>query len=64
MANHQLGFEIAGTPGIPLVVEASTNLAAGTWVPLQTCTLTNGLIRFTDPHGADYPARFYRFRSP
>jgi hypothetical protein len=39
----RFGFNITGTADIPLVVEASTNLARS-WVPLQSCTLTNGLI--------------------
>ena len=58
------GFNITGTTNIPIVVEASTNLAAATWVPLQTCTLTNGLIYFSDPAWTNYPTRHYRIRSP
>ena len=58
------GFNIAGTPGIPVVVEASAALGGGTWVPLQTCTLTNGLVYFSDPQSANHEARFYRIRSP
>ena len=61
---NQFGFNIAGTPGIPLVIEASTNLAARAWVPLQTCTLTNGLVYFGDAQSTNYPSRFYRIRSP
>ena len=61
--NH-LGFNITGTPDIPIVVEASTSLAAPSWVPLQSCTLTNGLIYFSDPQWTNYPGRFYRIRSP
>ena len=57
------GFNIAGTSGIPLVVEASTNLVAQSWA-LQSCTLTNGLIYFSDPQWNDYPSRLYRIRSP
>ena len=33
------GFNIAGTEGIPIVIEASANLAVGPWVTLQSCTL-------------------------
>lgn len=58
------GFNIAGTPDIPFVIEASSSLAAAGWVPLQTLTLTNGLVAFTDPTWMNWPSRFYRLRSP
>jgi len=58
------GFNIAGTAGIPIVVEASTNLEAGSWVALQSSTLTNGLIYFSDPQWTNYSRRNYRIRSP
>jgi len=58
------GFNIAGTAGIPFVVEASTNLETGSWIPLQNCTLTNGLIYFSDPQWTNYSRRNYRIRSP
>ena len=61
--NH-FGFNIAGTPGIPLVIEASAELAAATWTPLHACTLTNGLLYFSDPQWTNHPTRFYRIRSP
>ena len=58
------GFNIAGTPDIPIVVEASADPSAPFWSALQTCTLTNGLLYFNDPGGRNYPERFYRIRSP
>jgi hypothetical protein len=61
---NRFGFNITGTANIPIVVEASTNLAAAAWVPLQTCTLTNGLLYFSDPGWTSHPARLYRIRSP
>ena len=61
---NQFGFNIAGTPGIPLAIEASSDLASASWIPLQTCTLTNGLFYFSDAQWTNYPARFYRIRSP
>jgi hypothetical protein len=61
---NRFGFNISGTPDIPIVVEASTSLAAQSWVPLQSCTLTNGLIYFSDAQSTTYPGRFYRIRSP
>jgi hypothetical protein len=62
--SNQFGFTITGTTNIPIVVEASTNLRNRAWNPLQTCTLTNGSISFSDPQWTNYPARFYRIRSP
>ena len=61
---NQFGFNVTGTPNIPLVVEASTDLAAASWLSLQSCTLTNGLIYFSDPQWTNHPRRFYRIRSP
>jgi BspA type Leucine rich repeat region (6 copies) len=64
LQNNRFGFKITGTPDIPLVVEASTNGAAGSWASLLRCTLTNGLIYFSDAQWTNYPSRFYRLRSP
>jgi hypothetical protein len=61
---NSFGFNITGTADIPLVIEASTNFAAGLWVPLQSCTLTNGLVYFSDRRRTNYPSRLYRVRSP
>ena len=61
---NQFGFDIAGTPEIPVVIEASAALAPASWIPLQTCTLTNGLLYFSDPEWTNYSKRFYRIRSP
>jgi hypothetical protein len=58
------GFNITGTEDIPILVEAATNLNSGTWTALQSCYLTNGLLYFSDPQWTNYPARFYRIRSP
>jgi hypothetical protein len=58
------GFNITGTTDIPVVIEACTNPVAGSWVPLQSCTLTNGLVYFGDPQWGNYRNRFYRIRSP
>ena len=62
--SNQFGFNIAGTANIPLVVEASADLAAPAWVPLATLTLTNGLVYFSDSQWTNDAERFYRIRSP
>jgi hypothetical protein len=62
--SNRFGFNITGTAGIPIVVEACTNLAPGSWSALQSCTVTNGSIYFSDPQWTNYPGRLYRLRSP
>ncbi|MEI7935392.1 MAG: leucine-rich repeat domain-containing protein [Verrucomicrobiota bacterium] len=62
--NNQFGFTIVGTPDIPIALAACTNPASPNWTALQTCTLTNGSIYFTDPDWTNHPTRFYRIRSP
>jgi hypothetical protein len=57
-------LNVTGTTNIPIVVEGCTNLATASWIALQTCTLTNGSVHFSDPAWTNYPARFYRIRSP
>ena len=61
---NRFGFNVSGTTNIPLVIEASTNLAPQSWIPVQSCTLTNGLIYFKDPQWTNHLRRFYRIRSP
>jgi len=57
-------FTITGTAGLPLLIEASTNLVDNAWIPVGSLNLTNGAYVFTDPQWTNSPARFYRFRSP
>ena len=61
---NRFGFRITGTKNIPILVQACTNLAGASWTALQSCTLTNGSIYFSDPAWTNYPGRFYRIRSP
>jgi hypothetical protein len=58
------GCNITGTADIPIVIEACTNPANAYWAPLQSLNLTNGTFDFSDPNWTNYPARFYRIRSP
>ena len=58
------GFIISWATNIPVVVEACTNLANPAWSPVGTNTLTDGSSYFSDPQWTNYPARFYRLRSP
>ncbi|MCX6901926.1 MAG: leucine-rich repeat domain-containing protein, partial [Verrucomicrobia bacterium] len=61
---NQFGFTVTGTSNLVIVVEACTNLTKPDWTPVGTNTLTGGSSFFSDPQWTNYPARFYRFRSP
>jgi BspA type Leucine rich repeat region (6 copies) len=58
------GFIISWATNIPVVVEASVNVANPDWSPISTNTLTGGWSYFSDPNWSNYPSRFYRLRSP
>jgi hypothetical protein len=61
---NQFGFTISWATNASVVVEACTNLANPDWQPVQTNALTSGSVYFSDPQWTNYPARFYRLRSP
>jgi hypothetical protein len=58
------GFTISWATNLPVVVEATTNLADPVWTPVATNTLAGGWSYFSDPDWRNYPARFYRIASP
>jgi hypothetical protein len=62
--NNQFGFDITGTAGIPIVVEACTNLANPLWTPLTNVTLNAGSFYFSEPIQAGSFGRYYRISSP
>jgi Flp pilus assembly protein protease CpaA len=61
---NQFGFNITGSSNLVIVVEACTNLVNSAWSPVGTNTLTDGSSYFSDSQWTNYPARFYRLRSP
>jgi sugar lactone lactonase YvrE len=61
-SNGQWGFNLSGPPGQTVLVQTSSDLV--NWLPLWTNTLTGGGVYFNDRNWANYPARFYRIRSP
>jgi hypothetical protein len=61
---NQLCFTITWASDQTVVVEATTDLANPTWLAVGTNTLLNGICHFRDPEWNEYPARFYRLRSP
>jgi hypothetical protein len=62
--NGHFGFNITGTPNIPIEVQSATNLTNGGWAPIQSFILTNGLIYFSDPMEPNYAGRFYSLAFP
>jgi hypothetical protein len=64
LGTNPFAFDVTGTSGLAVVVEASASLVNPAWSPLQTNTLNGGSLHFIDPQWTNYPARFYRLRSP
>ena len=62
--DDKFGFTITGSSNLVIVVESCTNLGIPVWLPVGTNTLTNGQSYFRDARWTNYPARFYRLRSP
>ena len=62
--SDQFGFAITGMTNLIIVVEACADLARPVWSPVATNTLADGAVSFSDPQWTNYPARFYRLRSP
>jgi hypothetical protein len=61
---NPFSFNINWANGQTVVVEACTNLFNPGWQPLQTNLLTTGPACFSDAQWTNYPARYYRLRSP
>jgi hypothetical protein len=61
---NQFGFTITNSYGLLVVVEACTNLAIPSWTSVGNNANAGGSSYFRDPQWTNYPARFYRLRSP
>jgi hypothetical protein len=55
---------VTGTPSIPVELESTTNLLAGSWVSLRTTNLTGGSVSLSDTNEITHPTRFYRIVGP
>ncbi len=67
LPNGALQFAFTNTPATPFSVLASSfpGLPIGEWTVLGTVTETSpGQYQFTDTQATNYPARYYRLRSP
>lgn len=60
--SNRFELKIRWASGRQVVVEACTNLATATWIPVHTNTIAAGSVDFSDPRGTN-AARFYRLRS-
>lgn len=60
ISSNQFSFDINWVSGMAVVVEASTNLPASAWLPLQSNTLTADSSLFCDSQSPIYRSRFYR----
>lgn len=55
---------LTGTAGQIYVIEGSTDLQPGTWVPVATNSTGASLFEWVDPDSAQQPMRFYRTLIP
>lgn len=62
IAGQPVGFEftVSWATNASVVIEAATNLFNPVWQPLQTNSLTAGVLRFIAPDTGLQPAHFYR----
>lgn len=63
IGTNGFGFNLTGSCGT-IAVQATTNLANPTWVPLLSTNIPNGLLRFSDPEWTNSPSRFYLILRP
>ncbi len=64
-ASGRFGFNIAGTPNIPVKIETTTSLVAGIWAPVTNATINAaGSLYISDPSSSNQPSRFYRIVWP
>jgi len=63
LSNNQFGFNINWTSGQVIVVEACSNLANASWIPLQTNTLTSNSFFFSEPFQTNSAGHYFRIIS-
>ena len=64
VSNGQFGFNLTGPSGQVVVVEASTNLQAGSWQGIWTNTFGSEPLRFSAPVSSTNRGRYYRLWLP
>ena len=64
-SSGMFGFNIIGTPQIPVKIEATTSLVSGVWIPITNTMIgASGTISFDDLDSPQYPSRYYRIVFP
>lgn len=61
------GFQLSGSTGRAVVVEATTNLSSGPgalWTPLLTNAMTQSPVQILDTNAGRFPRRWYRAVAP
>ena len=55
-----LKLQVVSPPSHPCIIQATTNVAQGTWLPICTNQPPIGTFSFVDSAAAKFPRRFYR----
>jgi hypothetical protein len=58
--SNGIELTLTGSTNLSIVVEACTNLAQPTWIPIATNTLLDGVSHFNDLTATNSTSRFYR----
>ena len=53
-------LQLQGQPGTPYVIQSSTNLTPGAWVPVSTNRLSGSTMTFSLPASPGTPMQYYR----
>jgi hypothetical protein len=53
-------LQLQGQPGTPYVIQSSTNLAPGAWIPVSTNRLAGSTMTFSLPTSPGTPMQYYR----
>jgi uncharacterized repeat protein (TIGR03803 family) len=61
-ATNGFSFSVSGYSNQIVVIEASSNVEAGSWFPLETNVIGAGPISVSDLNWSNFPQRFYRLR--
>lgn len=59
-ANGAFTLKVTGQPGVPYVIEASTDL--NSWTTVSTNSSVTGTFQYSDQNAGSHPFQFYRAR--
>jgi hypothetical protein len=64
VGSNAFGFNLSWASGQTAVVEACSEPAGATWVPISTNVLASDSLYVRDPFWTNFSQRLYRIRSP